>query len=166
VQAASGIPTLRVQGVGKSFGPSKALNGVGFEVGGGSVHALVGENGAGKSTLVKIITGIIEADEGEVYLDGERVRFRTPIEARRAGVAAVYQDPKLFPHLDVAENISMGDEPVTALGTVDRNGMYARAEAALRQLDVAIDPHRLVASRWRSCSLSRLPAPSPPTCGC
>ena len=65
-------------------------------------------------------------------LDGEPVRFATPIEARRAGVAAVYQDPKLFPHLDVAENITMGDAPVTALGTVDRKAMYARAQASAR----------------------------------
>ena len=93
------------------------------------MHALVGENGAGKSTLVKIITGIIEADSGEVVLAGEPVHFATPIEARRAGVAAVYQDPKLFPHLDVAENIAMGNEPVTALGTVDRKAMHARAQA-------------------------------------
>jgi rhamnose transport system ATP-binding protein len=138
-------PALGVKAIGKSFGPSKALAEVSFEVAAGSVHALVGENGAGKSTLVKIITGIIEADEGEILLDGERVRFATPIEARAAGVAAVYQDPKLFPHLDVAENISMGDEPVTPLGTVDRNAMHARAAAALAQLDVAIDPRAPIA---------------------
>ena len=128
-------PTLSVQGIDKSFGPSKALHGVSFDVAAGSVHALVGENGAGKSTLVKIITGIIEADSGEVTLSGKPVRFATPIDARRAGVTAVYQDPKLFPHLDVAENIAMGDEPVTPLGTVDRKAMYARARAALAQLE-------------------------------
>ena len=83
-----------------------------FEIGRGRVHALVGENGAGKSTLVKIITGIVEADSGELFLGGKPVRFATPIEARAAGIAAVYQDPKLFPHLDVAENIAMGNAPV------------------------------------------------------
>ncbi len=136
---------LRLDGIGRSFGSSRALSEVSFEVEPGSVHALVGENGAGKSTLVKIITGILEADEGQVFLDGEPVRFATPIEARRAGIAAVYQDPKLFPHLDVAENIAMGDEPVTRLGTVDRDRMHTRAQAALRQLESGINSRALVA---------------------
>ena len=108
-------------------------------------HALVGENGAGKSTLVKIITGILEPDAGEIALDGQVVRFATPIEARRAGVAAVYQDPKLFPHLDVAENISMGATPVTVFGTVDRRAVAARARASLARLGVEIDPNALIA---------------------
>ncbi len=139
-------PVLRIANIGKSFGPSRALDDVSFELAPGRVHALVGENGAGKSTLVKIITGIIQADDGEIMLADRPVRFATPIEARRAGVAAVYQDPKLFPHLDVAENICMGDTPVTMLGTVARKTMYARAEAALGHLGVAIDPHALTAS--------------------
>ncbi len=143
--AATHTSVLRVERIGKSFGPSKALLDVSFDVAAASVHALVGENGAGKSTLVKIITGIIQADEGNVLLDGKRVRFGTPIAARRAGVAAVYQDPKLFPHLDVAENISMGDEPVTSLGSVDRKAMHRRAREALAQLEADIDSGALVA---------------------
>jgi rhamnose transport system ATP-binding protein len=118
---------------------------VGFEIGRGRVHALIGENGAGKSTLVKIITGILEADGGEVFLAGKPIQFKTAMEARRAGVAAVYQDPKLFPHLDVAENISMGDTPVTKLGAVDRKAMYARARAALSHLGIDFDPRALIA---------------------
>ena len=137
-------PALRVVGLSKSFGPSRALSDVTFDVTPGGVHALVGENGAGKSTLVKIITGILQADEGEFLIAGERMRFSTPIEARRAGVAAVYQDPKLFPHLDVAENIAMGDEPVSPLGTVDRNALYDRARRALSHVGVGIDPRALV----------------------
>ena len=90
-------PIMTLKGVSKSFGPVRALEDVGFDVYPRSIHGLVGENGAGKSTLVKIITGLEQADEGEVILSGERVRFRTPIEARAHGVAAVYQDPKLFP---------------------------------------------------------------------
>ena len=138
-------PALRVTGVAKAFGASNALTDVSFEVARGEVHALVGENGAGKSTLVKIITGILEPDAGEIALNGEVVRFTTPIEARRAGVAAVYQDPKLFPHLDVAENISMGATPVTAFGTVDRKAAVARAREALTRLGVAIEPSALIA---------------------
>jgi len=142
---AESAAALRIVGISKSFGPSQALSDVSFSIGQGKVHALVGENGAGKSTLVKIITGIIEADLGELVLGGEQVRFRTPIEARSAGVVAVYQDPKLFPHLDVAENISMGNAPITAFGTIDRTTMYARARSALGQLGVDIDPYALIA---------------------
>lgn len=138
--------TLQVADITKSFGPSRALDNVSLGLSQGSVHALVGENGAGKSTLVKIITGILEADAGEIFLAGKPVRFDTPIEARRAGVAAVYQDPKLFPHLDVAENICMGETPVTWLGTVARRTMYGRAQTALEQLGVTIDPRALTAS--------------------
>ena len=138
-------PILRIAGVSKSFGPSRALDDVSFGIGAGRVHALVGENGAGKSTLVKIVTGILEADAGTLVLGGARVRFETPIEARRAGVAAVYQDPKLFPHLDVAENIAMGNPPLTGLGMVDRKAMEARARDALGQLGVAVDPRALIA---------------------
>jgi rhamnose transport system ATP-binding protein len=138
-------PTLRVSGITKSFGASNALTDVTFEVARGQVHALVGENGAGKSTLVKIVTGILEPDAGEIALNGETVRFATPIEARRAGVAAVYQDPKLFPHLDVAENISMGATPVSPFGTIDRKAVAARARHSLGRVGVDIDPHALVA---------------------
>src|SRR6185503_3390748 len=102
--AASAPPRLELAGVSKSFGGIVALSEVGFAVAPGAIHALVGENGAGKSTLVKIITGLQPADSGEIRLDGAPVRFRSPMEARAAGVVAVYQDPKLFPHLDVAEN--------------------------------------------------------------
>jgi len=138
-------PALRIVGLTKSFGASNALSDVSFDVGRGDVHALVGENGAGKSTLVKIITGILEPNAGRIELLGEPVRFATPVEARRAGVAAVYQDPKLFPHLDVAENISMGAAPVTAIGAVDRKAVVARARDSLARIGVGIDPHALIA---------------------
>jgi rhamnose transport system ATP-binding protein len=138
-------PILRVLGITKAYGASKALEDVSFDILKGRVHALVGENGAGKSTLVKIITGIVEADTGQVLVASKVVRFRTPIEARRAGIAAVYQDPKLFPHLDIAENIYMGAYPKTAAGTVNRKSMYAGAGTALQELGVEIDPHMIVA---------------------
>src|SRR4051794_28350082 len=136
---------LSVVGVEKAYGPTRVLSDVSFGVRKASVHALIGENGAGKSTLVKIITGVIEADAGEIRLNDRVVRFKTPTQARAAGISAVYQDPKLFPHLDVAENIFMGAFPSTAWGAVDRRAMRARASATLRQLGVDLDLRSLVA---------------------
>ncbi len=137
---------LRLTGIEKSYGPTRVLVDISFAIGRGRVHALVGENGAGKSTLVKIVTGIVDADAGTLTMNGTEVAFRTPIEARAAGIAAVYQDPKLFPHLDVAENMFVGTYPRTAMGTVDRRAMYDRARTSLRQLGVDLDPHSLVAT--------------------
>ncbi len=138
---------LTVRGVSKSFGPVHAVRGVSFAVRAGSVHALVGENGAGKSTLVKMITGMERPDQGELLLDGVPCHFDTPIEARRRGITAVYQDPRLFPHLDVAENIFMGIQPRTRLGLVDSRVMYEDAGRRLRELGVDIDPRSLLAGR-------------------
>jgi rhamnose transport system ATP-binding protein len=136
---------LDIRSITKSFGPVRAVNEVSFSVERGVVHSLVGENGAGKSTVVKIITGLETPDAGEIVLDGAARRFATPIEARKAGITAVYQDPKLFPHLDVAENIFLGIFPRNALGLVARRTMYAEAERLLASLDVRIDPRSLVA---------------------
>jgi rhamnose transport system ATP-binding protein len=138
-------PIMTLKGVSKSFGPVRALEDVSFELYPGSIHGLVGENGAGKSTLVRIITGLEQADQGEVLLSGQRVRFRTPIEARAHGVAAVYQDPKLFAHLSIAENIAMGAYPANALGMVDRRGMIESARSHLVRLGSDLDPRRTVA---------------------
>jgi rhamnose transport system ATP-binding protein len=138
-------PALRVAGISKSYGVSRALADVSFDIMHGRVHALVGENGAGKSTLVKIITGIIEADSGQIFVGSTAVRFQTPIEARAAGIGAVYQDPRLFAHLDVAENIFMGGYPTTSAGTVDRKTMYERAALGLHQLGLDLDPRSLIA---------------------
>jgi rhamnose transport system ATP-binding protein len=107
----------------------------------------VGENGAGKSTLVKMITGMERPDEGAILLDGEVCRFETPLDARRRGITAVYQDPRLFPHLDVAENIFMGFQPRNALGLIGRKSMYAEADRLLAELGVSIDPRSLLARR-------------------
>src|SRR6266545_551134 len=116
-------PVLALRGISKTYGPVHALADISFDVLPGRVHGLVGENGAGKSTLVKIITGLEQADAGTVSLGGTPVHFRTPIEARAGGVVAVYQDPKLFPHLSVAENIMLGFYPTNAVGAVNRREM-------------------------------------------
>jgi rhamnose transport system ATP-binding protein len=92
---------MRITGISKHFEAVRALDDVSFELAPGEIHALVGENGAGKSTLVGVITGLIVPDAGTVEINGMAVRFRNPMEARASGVAAVYQDPNLFPHLSV-----------------------------------------------------------------
>jgi len=137
---------LRIEGIGKSYGGLQVLEDVSFSIGRGRVHALVGENGAGKSTLVKIITGVIAANAGKIYLDEQPVLFATPQEARKVGIAAVYQDPKLFQHLDIAENIFAGNYPRTPWGSVDRRVMYRRATEAFDQLGVLLDPRELAGS--------------------
>ena len=138
---------LSIRRVSKSFGPVHAVVDVSFAIRIGAVHALVGENGAGKSTLVKMVTGMLRPDAGEIVLDGEPCRFETPIDARRHGITAVYQDPRLFPHLDVAENMFMGIYPRNALGLVDGRRMYAEAERMLHDLGADIDPRSLLAGR-------------------
>jgi ABC-type sugar transport system ATPase subunit len=132
---------VELSSVSKSFGGVPALKGVSFDVHPGEVHALLGENGAGKSTLIRIMSGALPPDEGEVKVSGQRVRFGSPRDARRAGIATVYQELLLFPDLTVAENIFLGNAPRGRLGALDWKAMRTRARALLdslesRELDV------------------------------
>ena len=124
---------LLLQDVRKSFGATAALRGVSLGVGEGEVHALIGENGAGKSTLMKILSGAHEADAGRIALDGAPFAPRNPHEARRAGVAMIYQELNLAPDLTVAENIVLGAEP-SHLGWLRRGAMRDTARRALAEL--------------------------------
>ncbi len=127
---------LTLDGVKKSFGATAALRGVSLGVGEGEVHALIGENGAGKSTLMKILSGAHEADAGRIALDGAPFAPRNPHEARRAGVAMIYQELNLAPDLSVAENIVLGAEPscLGCLGWLRRGAMRDTARRALAEL--------------------------------
>src|SRR5688500_18237188 len=98
---------LELKNIRKSFGGVQALRDVSFDLKAGEVHALVGENGAGKSTLIKIITGAHQPDEGTLTLNGQHPGPLDPLTARRLGIAAIYQQPALFPDLTVAENIAI-----------------------------------------------------------
>ena len=142
---AGASPVLRMRGLAKAFGPVRALDGVDLEVRRGEVHALVGENGAGKSTLMKVLAGAHTPDAGSMELDGEPFAPRGPAEARRAGVAMVYQELNLAPHLTVEENLLLGCEPARfgfRLGRV----MRQRARRALEILEhPEIRPGRRVA---------------------
>jgi rhamnose transport system ATP-binding protein len=140
----SAVARLRVSGISKHFEAVRALDDVSFEFAPGEIHALVGENGAGKSTLVGVITGLTVPDAGSLEINGTVVRFRNPMQARAGGVAAVYQDPNLFPHLSVAENIFTGQYPRTG-PFVDRKAMSRAARAKLTDLGFDLDPDQLVA---------------------
>jgi ribose transport system ATP-binding protein len=122
-----------MSGVQKSFGATRALRNVSFEVAPGEVHALIGENGAGKSTLMKILSGAHRADAGTIALDGEAFVPESPHHARRCGIAMIYQELTLAPHLSVEENILLGAEPA-AFGWLNRSKRRERAHRALAEL--------------------------------
>ena len=130
---------LELQKISKSFSGVEVLHEVAFSLRPGEVHALLGENGAGKSTLVKIITGVHQPDHGEILLNGVPVHFNDTRESRKAGIAAIYQELSLFPDLDVAENIFVGRQPVTAGGRIDWKKLYKEAEQLLSSLGVHLD---------------------------
>ena len=130
---------FKAEHISKAFGGVHALQDVHFEIFPGEVHALLGENGAGKSTLIKIITGVHQPDSGELFLDGRPIHFGSTREAQEQGVAGIYQEPSLFPDLDIAENILVGRQP-TRGGRVDWKRMYAEAGALLQRLGLAVDP--------------------------
>jgi simple sugar transport system ATP-binding protein len=132
-------PILVVRGVSKHFGGVQALNKVSLEVFPGEVVALAGDNGAGKSTLIKAISGVFQADEGEIALDGRRVSFASPQEARDSGIETIYQDLALADNLSIGANIFLGREPTKKLfgflPVLDRSKMAEAAQATMETLD-------------------------------
>jgi rhamnose transport system ATP-binding protein len=137
---------LELSGITKAFAGVRALRGVSFDLRAGEVHALVGENGAGKSTLIKVITGAHQPDDGEIVVQGQPVETLDPVRARGLGIAAIYQQPALFPDLTVAENIAIGLEPGGALRFVRWRTRRDRARALLAKIGAAIDPETTVAA--------------------
>jgi len=129
-------PRLEMRGVKRSFGATKALRGVELSVLPGEVMALVGENGAGKSTLMKILSGAIPPDEGKMLLDGVDYVPGNPLHARKSGVAMIYQELALAPHLSVMENILLGIEP-THGPLLNWTEMKRRATAALAEVGLS-----------------------------
>jgi ribose transport system ATP-binding protein len=127
------VARLRLTGIQKSFGATRALKSVSFDIAPGEVHALIGENGAGKSTLMKVLSGAHPADAGTMELAGQPYRPANPHDARLKGVAMIYQELNLALHLSAQENILLGAES-SRLGVVDRRASTQRARVALAQL--------------------------------
>jgi fructose transport system ATP-binding protein len=135
-------PVLEAHGLVKRYGRVTALSGCDFELRPGEILAVIGDNGAGKSSLIKALSGALVPDEGQVLLDGEPVRFGSPIEARAAGIETVYQNLAVAPSLDIAANLYLGREErrTGPLGSVfrmlDRPAMRAHAKAHMRDLGI------------------------------
>lgn len=126
-----------MRGIGKSFPGVRALSDVSLTLFAGEVLVLVGENGAGKSTLMKILAGALQADEGEIFIDGTRAHIANPQEARRLGVGMIYQEFTLVPHLTVPANIALGTEPTRA-GLIDSNAVETQARGVLDELGLEL----------------------------
>ena len=139
-------PLLQATSVAKSFAGVHALKDASFELRAGEVHALIGENGAGKSTLIRAFTGALHPDAGTLRVQGEIVEHNSPSRAHALGIAAIYQQPALFPDLTVAENISLGLEGRGLWRRVNWTSRRQRAKELLARAGSEIDPDRLVDS--------------------
>jgi fructose transport system ATP-binding protein len=137
-------PILEGRGLVKRFGQVVALDGADFDLYPGEITAIIGDNGAGKSTLIKVLSGAFQPDGGEILLDGEQVRFRSPLEARRLGIETVYQDLAVAPALDIAANIFLGRELRRSgpagrlLRALDKRAMRREAARHFSELKIGI----------------------------
>jgi len=134
---------LEVRGIDKSFPGTRALSNVNFQLRKGEFHALVGENGAGKSTLMNIIDGVYSPDAGEIFVNGEKVEIKSPLDAQRLGIGFVHQEIALCPDVTVAENLYMTSINTSKRLFVDYQELYRKTEEALGYLH-PIDPHKKV----------------------
>ena len=139
----NGTPLIQARGLTKRYGTIVASEGVDLDIGHGEIVAIVGDNGAGKSTLVKMISGAVTPDAGEIRVDGQPATIRNPIEARGYGIETIYQDLAMPPNLDVVTNIYLGRErrrsgPLGLLGGIDRKAMRVEAQSHLADLKINI----------------------------
>ena len=137
---------LEMKGITKTFGGTKALIGVDFSVLAGEIHALLGENGAGKSTLMNILTGVVPADAGDIFFDGNVYRSPTIRQMEQAGIAFVHQETNVIHDLTVAENIFLNRELANRLGVLRKKQMLQQTRALFEELGVEIDPRALVSN--------------------
>jgi ribose transport system ATP-binding protein len=136
-------PLLRMAGITKSFSGTRVLDGVDLELRRGETHALLGGNGAGKSTLMKILQGVYTLDSGTIEIDGEPVQLSRPQDARRHGIAMIFQEFSLIPTLSVAQNVYLSREPRRAR-ILDDRAVVGKTRELLAELGVDIDPNTLV----------------------
>ena len=140
-------PVLELRGICKRFAGVQALDHVSLDLHAGEVHMLLGENGAGKSTLMKVLCGAHTADAGSLFHRGQPVKIATPADARRLGIAVIFQEFTLVPHLSVAQNIFLGREPAGRVpGTVDQAAMRQSASVLMDLMGMTLDPGAEVAS--------------------
>jgi ribose transport system ATP-binding protein len=138
-------PILIAENLSKSFGATQALRKADLRCYGGEIHALLGANGAGKSTLVRLLSGVLRPDTGTIWLRGKSVRFASPRQAAVAGLATVFQELSLFPQLTVAQNILVGQEPISRVGWIKEEDVLRRAGEILTVLgETGIDPSTMV----------------------
>jgi rhamnose transport system ATP-binding protein len=134
------VALINLTDISRAFAGVQALKSVSFDLEAGEVHALVGENGAGKSTLVKIIAGAVAPDAGTLEIQGKTIDHNDPVRARVLGIAAIYQQPALFPDLSVAENIALGLEPGGAWRRIRWRTRRERARRLLERIGARINP--------------------------
>lgn len=135
---------LRIEKVGKRYGGVQALEDASLSCKKGEIHILIGQNGAGKSTLVKIISGVVQRDSGEIYIDGNKAEINSVEDAEKNKIAAVFQELTVLPELSVAENLFLGKEVTNKLGKINFKEMYAKAEEYLKNLGICYNPRFLV----------------------
>jgi rhamnose transport system ATP-binding protein len=139
-----GQTILEMRGIGKFFPGIKALEGVDLTLRSGEVHALIGENGAGKSTLVKVLTGVHRPTAGSIRFAGSDRDFRSPTDARLAGISVIHQEASMFPDLSVAENVFSGHTLKSPWGLLDWKGMRDKARALLDRVELGVSVDALV----------------------
>ena len=133
---------VQLKGVSKSFGAVRAVKNVDLELRRGEILGIVGDNGAGKSTLMKLLSGILIPDEGEIYINGEKVNIQNPQDARALGIEMIYQDLALFNNLTVSDNVFIGRERTKhflGLRFLDKRGMNRETEELLGRLSILIN---------------------------
>ncbi|MEY5023545.1 MAG: hypothetical protein RL569_458 [Actinomycetota bacterium] len=135
---------LELRGITKRFGQLVANNSINLVVQSGEIHALLGENGAGKSTLMNVLYGLYQADEGEILLDDQVQKFAGPGDAMAAGIGMVHQHFMLIPVFTVAENVALGNEPTSALGTLNLAEARKRVVEISDRFGFNVDPDALV----------------------
>ena len=139
----SSLPVVEMKAIHKSFATNPVLKNVDFSVTVGEVHALAGENGAGKSTLMKILQGVYQLDQGQIFVSGKQVQISDTFDARKAGIGMVFQEFSLIPTLTVAQNIFLTQEP-TKFGLISDAQAKLKAAELFREMEVEVDPKRIV----------------------